>query len=119
MRSSCREGGVVGLLGYFRGAREFFPQGSFEEPNITVTPDAAVWSTTGMIEVRAEIGVLGRKLRDVEKRQTYVKDSLADKSAWYPLSPEMRQQYRQELRVLSGKTAEINGQLEELRAMIG
>lgn len=33
-RTSCRENGRINLLGYFRGVRDWFPEGSFEESRL-------------------------------------------------------------------------------------
>lgn len=119
MRTSCRENwNHCQLLGYFRGAREFFPQGTFQETELVVVPDPVWQSSDGVKEAISRIGSIERELDGLRKRKVCLTDSINDQSVWRS-SDEIKRLYQQELIALSGKVSELKEELAELCAIIG
>ena len=119
MRSSCREDGRRNTLGYFRGAREFFPQGTFKEIELVVALDPVWHSSDGISQVVMAIGAAERKLNSLKDRKDYLVRSIADDQNWWRPSPEMKQLYRQELKTLRQEAVKFQRELDELQAIIG
>jgi len=119
MRTSCREGGYVGLSGYFRGVREFFPQGSFEETRLThVSLDPTWCGSNGVQEVYTQIGIVKRKLRELKSDEKYMRDTLKEKES-YRISSETREYYRQELKKMPKVFLSLKKELEDLITLLG
>lgn len=121
MRTSSREnnGSFNQLLGYFMGAREFFPQGTFEETELVVTLDPIWQSSDGIREVVLTIGSMERKLQDLNGREKHLVSSIADDRSYWRPSPKTKQLHRQELKTLRREVVDLKGEMDELRAIIG